>query len=378
MTAGIDMAAARVIALYLPQYHPIPENDEWWGKGFTEWTNVAKARPLFWGHQQPRLPADLGFYDLRVPEVREAQAQLARDCGIEGFCYWHYWFGNGRRILERPFTEVLERGAPDFPFCLAWANHSWTTIWRGDDRRTLIEQTYPGPDDERAHFDAVLPAFRDPRYICVDGKPVFGVFKPWEVPDADGFVSHWRRLAKDNGFPGLYFVAISNEFLDQRLRPYDAITSNPPFDFLAARKLRARIRMRIQSRNLQRDYFGAGLNKFLARFRLPARYDYKDVVEAALTTMPNNPRYLPCVLPNWDNTPRSNVRGVVLENATPDLFKRYLMTAVQRVSDRPAAQRIIFLKSWNEWAEGNFVEPGNEFGSGFLDAIRTTLFVDKH
>ena len=153
---------ARVIALYLPQFHPIPENDAWWGKGFTEWTNVAKAKPLFKGHYQPHIPADLGFYDLRLPEVREAQAELAREAGIEGFCYWHYWFGNGRRLLERPFNEVLESGKPDFPFCLAWANHSWSSnSWKKgfalQKNTLLLEQTYPGEQDYIDHFHAVLP-----------------------------------------------------------------------------------------------------------------------------------------------------------------------------------------------------------------------------
>src|SRR3954453_14122667 len=148
--------AARVIAFHLPQFHPIAENDEWWGRGFTEWTNVAKAQPLFRGHEQPRLPADLGFYDLRVPETRKHQAALARAAGIEGFCYWHYWFGNGRRILERPFAEVLEAGEPDFPFCLAWANQSWTGIWHGNPKSVLMHQEYPGREDEAAHFELCL------------------------------------------------------------------------------------------------------------------------------------------------------------------------------------------------------------------------------
>ena len=178
--ADITMKA-RIIAYYLPQFHPIPENDEVWGKGFTEWTNVAKAKPLFRGHYQPRIPADLGFYDLRLPEVREQQAELARDAGVEGFCYWHYWFGNGKMLLERPFEEVLKSGKPDFPFCLCWANHSWTTkTWKkghGSSSRTMIaEQLYPGEEDDIAHFNYCLPAFKDPRYITVEGKPLFGVF----------------------------------------------------------------------------------------------------------------------------------------------------------------------------------------------------------
>jgi lipopolysaccharide biosynthesis protein len=165
----------RIIALYLPQYHPIPENDAWWGKGFTEWTNTAKARPLFRGHYQPHVPADLGFYDLRVPETRLAQATMAREYGIEGFCYYHYWFA-GTRLIERPFNEVLASGQPDFPFCLCWANQTWTGAWHGLMNQILIEQTYPGTDDHRRHFDTLLPAFLDRRYMTVDGKPIFVFF----------------------------------------------------------------------------------------------------------------------------------------------------------------------------------------------------------
>ena len=189
---------ARAVAFYLPQFFPIPENDQWWGPGFTEWTNTAKARPLFRGHVQPTLPADLGFYDLRVAETRQAQSDLARDYGVEAFVYWHYWFGEGDRILERPFREVLESGAPEVSFCLAWANQSWTGIWHDAGDKVLKHQRYPGPEDDQRHFDAILPAFRDERYLRVDGKPVFYVFRPEELPDARGV----RRPVAGDGARG--------------------------------------------------------------------------------------------------------------------------------------------------------------------------------
>src|SRR6267378_379298 len=196
--AGVD-----VIAFYLPQFHPIPENDEWWGPGFSEWTNAARARPLFRGHMQPHLPADLGFYDLRLADTREAQAGLARRYGIEAFCYWHYWFG-GRRILERPFDEMLSSRAPDFPFCLGWANQTWSGVWHGAADRILIEQTYPGFDDHARHFDWLAQAFRDRRYMTVAGKPLFLVFKPLLIPDIEQVVAFWRERAVAAGFRGLY------------------------------------------------------------------------------------------------------------------------------------------------------------------------------
>ena len=199
---------ARVLALYLPQFHPIPENDLWWGKGFTEWTNVGKAKKLFPGHYQPRVPADLGYYDLRVPETREAQADLARQYGIEGFVYWHYWFGNGKRLLERPFNEVLASGKPDFPFALAWANESWRGFWHGvKTKETLIDQLYPGDEDYIAHFKAVLPAFKDKRYIKCHGKPVFFIYHHRDMPDVAHFIELWQKLARENGLPGIYFIS---------------------------------------------------------------------------------------------------------------------------------------------------------------------------
>ena len=198
--------AARAIALYLPQFHPVPDNDRWWGPGFTEWTNVARARPLFPGHVQPRIPADLGFYDLRLPETREAQAELATSHGIEAFCFWHYWFGNGRRILERPFNEVLSSDQTSMSFCLGWANESWTGVWHGAKNRILAEQIYSDSDD-RAHFDALLPAFRDDRYFRVNDRPVLYVYRPAELPDAARFVDRWQQMARAAGLGGLHLVA---------------------------------------------------------------------------------------------------------------------------------------------------------------------------
>ena len=219
---------ARVIAYYLPQFHPIKENDEMWGKGFTEWMNVVRAKPLFRGHYQPRLPADLGFYDLRLPEIREAQVALARDAGIEGFCYWHYWMGNGRTLLERPFQEVVSSGKPDFPFCLCWANHSWTTkTWNSGKRlatrSVLIEQQYPGKEDYIAHFNYCLPAFKYKRYITVEGKPLFGIFDPFLHKDLKTFISVWRQLAEENGLKGIYFYAITKSANFNRFMPDGSI-----------------------------------------------------------------------------------------------------------------------------------------------------------
>ena len=216
--AATPQKRARVIAHYLPQFHPIPENDRWWGKGFTEWTNVAKARPMYRGHYQPRVPADLGFYDLRVPETRAAQAEMAREHGVEAFCYWHYWFA-GERLLERPFNEVLRSGEPDFPFCLGWANATWSGVWYGAPGTILKEQTYPGLQDHEAHFYTLLEAFKDPRYLTVDGKPFFLIFRPTELPDSVRVTDFWRELAVKNGLKGLHIVALSDD--DPAWNPYE-------------------------------------------------------------------------------------------------------------------------------------------------------------
>ena len=189
---------ARLIAYYLPQFHPVAENDKHWGKGFTEWTNVAKAKPLFKGHYQPFLPTELGYYDLRVPQIRNEQAALAKAYGIEGFCYWHYWFG-GKRMLDMPFNEVVKSGEPDFPFCLCWANHSWTAIWVGDTRTVIVEQTYPGVSDYENQFYELLPAFKDKRHIRVNGKLLYSIFAPEAIPDCKLFTNTWQELAEKEG-----------------------------------------------------------------------------------------------------------------------------------------------------------------------------------
>lgn len=373
------MAKARVIAFYLPQFHPIPENDAWWGPGFTEWTNVAKMKPLYPGHRQPKLPADLGFYDLRLPEARAAQAKLARSCGVEGFCYWHYWFGHGRRILERPFEEVLQSGEPDLPFCLAWANETWTGVWHGSPQSVLIHQEYPGAEDEAAHFAWALRAFRDPRYMRVDGKPIFVVYAPQNMPAPDAFIAHWRQLAERAGLPGLYFVAVTCGYAEN-IKPYDnpihdafdAITPLVPQDYTTPFGQRSRINLRRRWR--ERD-FGGKLRRLTERYGRPSRFDYADLVARVLADMPRSERFLPAVLPNWDNTPRSGRRGVVIENATPELFERYLEKALAIVEGRPPERAIIFLKAWNEWAEGNYVEPDSVHGHRYLDAIRRVIGV---
>ena len=353
------MQKARAIAFYLPQFHPIPENDEWWGRGFTEWTNTAKARPMFPGHYQPHVPADLGFYDLRLPESRAAQAALAHEYGIEGFCYYHYWFA-GRQILEQPLQAVIASGQPDFPFCVCWANETWSGIWHGAPSRILIEQTYPGEADERAHFATLLPAFRDRRYIRVHGKPLLAIYRPLKLPDPRAFVRRWRRMAADAGLDGLHMIGWSTSAGDPVLEAeFDGVIRGPDF------KQREWVRgWQDPVRRVRQTLRG--------RLGLPHIYSYATFVAQ------NEPRQeaaaaYPCVVHAWDNTPRSGRNGLVYVNPDPQLYGKLLRAAIKTVVKRPFEERLIFLKSWNEWAEGNHLEPDLRYGKAYLQAVYAAL-----
>lgn len=354
----------RAVAFYLPQYHQIPENDAWWGEGFTEWTNVRKAKALFKSHQQPRVPGELGYYSLLSPEVRLAQASLAREHGIGGFCYWHYWFG-GKRLLERPFAEVLRSGEPDFPFCLGWANESWTGIWHGAPHQVLMEQVYPGADDEKRHFDAVAEAFFDPRYVKINGKPVFYVYKPQQLPEPQRFVEHWQNLAVRSGLPGIYFIGEDVYIDDDPWNP-----SKSSFDAVVPNPLGVALTRLVKKLTVKR-VLSLAWRRVVPR---PYVFDYSEFVEASFVQI-DDPDYdfFPSVLPNWDNSPRSGVNAKVLLNSTPELFRAHLRRAVAQVADRTFEKRIIFLKSWNEWAEGNFLEPDQQYGRGYLNVCREEL-----
>ena len=387
MNTETKKTKARVIAFYLHQFHPIPENDKWWGKGFTEWTNVAKAKPLFRGHYQPRIPADLGFYDLRVPEVREQQAQLAREAGIEGFCYWHYWFGNGKQLLERPFNEVLVSGKPDFPFCLGWANHSWTNkSWEAGTRKqkemTLMEMVY-SEEEYVKHFYDVLPAFKDKRYITVDGKPLFLVWAPLEIPDSVAFTSLWQKLAKENGLNGIHFVGRQHT-----IRPHDrtltnGILRNIPnvagmlyqqvFDAgFDAVNPRGDMRAEHYVRSLK-DIFFRGVAVRLFKCFPISKCDQREINKFLYSNEERRENVYPTILPNWDRSPRSGRKARIYVNSTPEVFGEQIDTVLDLIKNKKDEHKIIFLRSWNEWAEGNYVEPDLRYGHGYLDVLREKL-----
>lgn len=365
----------RAIAFYLPQFHPIPENDLWWGKGFTEWTNVTKAVPLFKGHYQPHYPADLGYYDLRVPEVREAQANMAKEYGLEGFIYYHYWFGNGKKLLERPFQEVLKSGKPDFPFCLCWANETWRGAWFGEfNNQTLIEQTYPGKQDYIDHFYYLLAAFKDDRYIKVNGKPLFNVYMPEELPNAKEFTDIFKELAIKEGLPGIFMVA------SRVPEDWDPIVHG--FDGVIGSEI-ATIRYRNLKKDKIKHYYTKkkirnGINKIMPEILKlksdnPAIVEYAEIVDKLITDKIFNFDYYPCAIPNWDNTARSRHNGLVFNNSTPEIFGNHLFKAANKVVHLPPERQFIFIKSWNEWAEGNYLEPDQKYGFQYLEQLKKIL-----
>lgn len=349
----------RVIAFYLPQFYPTPENDEWWEPGFTEWTNVVNAKPLFRGHYQPRIPRELSFYDLRVPEIREKQAVLAREAGIEGFCYWHYWFGNGRRLLSDVFRDVVEKGKPDFPFCLCWANHSWyKKTWNpGTSDKLLIEQTYPGQEDYIAHFYEMLPAFKDRRYMRTsDGRLIFGVFDFDAFLDFPLFKKTWNILARENGLNGFEFFALvqgHRRFNGFDAGMYDRIVYDALTDTYDSER---------------KSIVGRCWQALKVRLGRPVTCrDYADYAKTALSRFRSLPNVTPCIDPMFDHSPRSLNRGLILHNNSPKLWGELCKCVRDIVLANDDSENFLFIKAWNEWGEGNYMEPDHRFGKAYIE-----------
>ena len=378
---------ARVIAFYLPQFYPIPENDRAWGPGFTEWTNVVQARPLFKGHQQPRIPADLGFYDLRLAETRSEQAMMAKEAGIEGFCYWHYWMGNGKQLLERPFDEVLSSGQPDFPFCLAWANHDWkTSTWQNQGSNSIIcPQLYPGKKDHIAHFYKVLKAFRDKRYITIDGKPLFVIFDPYHFKAVEEFIELWQELAIQNGLKGIYFIAMTSSTSTLRYQsdgiPHRVLPNieSSADTYLSLLKLGfdginsfGKNRAEMINLGRWRHIFRKMLQKHIHGVPL-LKYDYPTVISHFFSPEDKWENVYPTIMPQWDRTPRAGKKEGIYIHATPENFAVHVKEALKIIANKPKERRILFLRSWNEWGEGNYMEPDMLYGHGFLKALKNII-----
>lgn len=359
--------ALRIIAFYLPQFHPIPENDAWWGNGFTEWVNVAKADPLFPGHYQPHIPGELGFYDLRLEETRIAQAELAMAHGISGFCYYHYWFG-GRRVLERPFDEVLRSGRPSLPFCLCWANENWTRRWDGEEKDILLKQEYSSTDD-REHIRSLFPAFEDPRYIRVSGKPLFLVYRTEWLPDPLATTEIWREEADRAGVGELYLLRV--ESLHSSGTDPASLGFDGAVEFAPDWKRRGR------------TMFGkrSALDSILARGGQAYRAQrdnyistYDDLVAAMLAKPIPAYRWFRGVTPSWDNTSRRRTGANIFVGSEPAKYRGWLERVLEYTQDRyPQEEQLAFVNAWNEWGEGCHLEPDLKFGRQYLEATRQAL-----
>lgn len=362
----------QIIAFYLPQFHPTDNNNKWWGEGFTEWTNVAKAKKLYPGHYQPKVPKDLGFYDLRLPSVRKKQAELAKEAGITGFCYYHYWFENGREELDLPFKEVVNQGNPDFPFCLCWANESWyRKFWNSDgkvsDKKDLAIQKYLGEKDNELHFYSLLHAFKDKRYIKINGQLLFMIYKPLEFKGISEFISQWNDLAEKNKLPGFYFVGYSTNI-------------DTEYDFIMKAGFQGACSCRIGygKQSIIAKYLRKIMNLLLG---IPRIFSYKKISCQFIQNFEQeHDNVYPTLIPNWDHTPRSVKYGYVYHNATPQLFKKSAKQILEAVRNKKTKDQLCFLKSWNEWGEGNYMEPDLKFGKGFINALheaKTEVFEDQ-
>jgi lipopolysaccharide biosynthesis protein len=349
--------SARLIAFYLPQFHPIPENDAWWGEGFTEWRNVSAAQPLFPGHYQPHLPGELGYYDLRRPEARISQANLAREYGIYGFCYYHYWF-KGRRLLEFPFDQVLTSGQPDFPFCLCWANESWTRTWDDQGRERLIEQEYSEADDHK-HIQWLITAFQDPRYIRVENKPIFLVYRANKLPNPRKTAALWREEANHAGIGEIYLCRVESfpsEHTDPVAIGFDAAVEFQPdwANLPLERKIARRLALELSLKH----------NDI---------YEYAALAERMMRKAPPPYKRFPCVTPSWDNSPRHKTRPTIIANSTPELYEAWLRSAIGSLNPAAPEERLVFVNAWNEWGEGCHLEPCAKWGRGYLEATRRAL-----
>lgn len=351
----------KTIAFYLPQFHPIKENDEWYGEGFTEWTNVAKAKPLFKGHYQPHVPADLGFYDLRISENQRKQSDMALKYDVSCFCYWNYWFGEGDTILDLPLWKMHEDKEIKIPFCLAWANHSWVNkLWDSQgNNKILKEQKYLGQDDYKAYFYHILPLLQDERYFCINKKKVFLIYKPLDSEEISCFISVWRKLAKEKGFD-FYFIGE-----DRSSRNKDKILS---LGFDA-----------IYDNNLVEIHHNLSLFRKVIEYlkrnvlKKPTVFKYKKAIKYMVNDESKDNNVFPCIGPNWDHSPRTGNKAILLKDSKPQYFEEVVRKAVSNLKNKDEDHKIIFIKSWNEWGEGNHLEPDLKYGKGHLEALKRAL-----
>lgn len=342
----------RLIAYYLPQYHAIEENDAWWGKGFTEWRNVARAFPVFEGHYQPRMPGELGYYDLRIPEIMERQVELAKLYGISAFCFHFYWFG-GRRLLEGPLDHYLGTTSLDLPFCLCWANETWSRRWSGREQDVLMAQRHSAEDDI-AVIRGLDKYFRDERYLKIDGKPVFTIYRASLFPDLKATITRWRGEMERMGYPGIYLIATNAfDFVGHEQYGFDALSEFPPHQ--------------VRTPNIEKSLA-------VSHFRDGGRIrNYADVVAVEKAKPTGQGVVHPGVMPSWDNSARQPHSAQIYHGSTPELFEEWLTHAMQRAAKNPPDQRLVFINAWNEWGEGAYLEPDLRYGYAYLDACAAAI-----
>lgn len=373
----------KIIAFYLPQFHNIPENDEWWGNGFTEWTNVKKAKPLYEGHMQPRVPLGGNYYNLLDDNVKIWQADLAKKYGVYGFCYYHYWF-NGKMLLEKPMEQMLANKEVDIPFCICWANEPWTKAWVGDERKLLIAQEYGQEEEWKQHFMYLLPFFKDERYITKNGKPLFVFYRPDIVPCMKEMIETWDKLAKENGLSGITFAFQSGDYdwnnsKEANLFDYD-IEFQPPYashwlysndgKFVSALKKCRRLLAGWAGKKFGIDLYRYGTAQYKKMTgQTVANYDsmWQKIIEAK----PVRSNSIPGAFVKWDNTPRHGERGQI-NVGTPEKFEYYLSKQIKHARE-DYHEDMIFMYAWNEWAEGGYLEPDEDDKYGYLEAIKRAL-----
>lgn len=381
----------RPIAIHLPQFHPFPENDEWWGKGFTEWTNVTKAKPLYEGHDQPQLPTDLGFYDLRLAECRLKQEKLAKEYGIYGFCYYHYWF-NGKLLMEKPLEEKLKNPKEDFPFMLCWANENWTRVWDGGDQNILMQQDYSDMEDHIAHINYLIPFFKDERYIKIDGKAVFAVYRTSLIPDFDKVAELWRKEVAKHGIE-LYITRFESfgekgqEFITKNI---DASIEFQPHSGIKTLKEIKDKNNSLEKQNFKslRDEISVSTIKqsfshWTKKLKLKSTesipqldgklVEYIDFVNTDIEYHKNEKpdhKFFRCVCPGFDNSARKAKNYFILKNTSPKIFKYWLEEKVKLFTPFSEEENLFFINAWNEWAEGNYLEPSKTWGREYLDVVK--------
>ena len=363
----------KLLAFHLPQFHQIPENDEWWGVGFTEWTNVRRGKKLYPFHEQPRVPLNNDYYDLSDPDVMLRQCELAQKYGIYGFCFYHYYMGNGKVLMDKPLKNMLNDERCKLPFCFSWANQSFERTWyRKDDKREmLLEQNYGGEEEWQRHFEYLLPFFKDERYIKIDGEPVFLIYMWNDIKCIKPMSELWNRLANENGMPGVYLIAMDAWNPVRYLkRPYKAVVEFEPVRVWGDLNLRDRYRLvtrteyaknKDYSKNKLKNYWIA--NKVVS-FSKAYHYILKRKPIKGVKTFLG-------VFPGWDNTPRKDESGVVFQGGSPKKFKYYLKKQIIR--SNKMGNEFLFINAWNEWSEGAYLEPDERHGYAYLEAVKQAL-----